>query len=467
MMMNKHLTLLATVLSLAVGISSAHAESAPSRAAQASAADTRAIATDAYVYAYAMLYNYKTMFQQTVDSSFPGYIGGFGHFRHYSRGFTPSDTDIVTPSNDTPYSWAWLDLRAEPWVVSLPAVDRYYVLQWFDLYTHNFAYLGSRATGNGAGNYLFAGPGWKGEVPSGITKVIRTETDFIGTLTRTSWSGPEETAVLKSIQRQYRLIPLSEFAGTKPPLPAPTLAFPAWDEARAASPDFITYLNFMLQFCPTPDAEKAMRERFATIGIGVSRTFDAAALDPETKAALVAGIADGKKRIDERIAATKSSADVFGTREFLGDDFAMKRAVAAAMGIYGNSKEEAYYTPYVADADSQPLDGTKRYLIHFTKEQVPPVKFFWSMTMYNLPQRLLVANPINRYAIGSRTPGFKLNLDGSADIYLQSTSPGKDKESNWLPTPDKGPYYMVMRKYGPEGSLADGGWKAPLPIIQK
>jgi hypothetical protein len=437
------------------------------RTSAESPSETQAIASDAYIYGYAMLYNYKTMFQQAVDPSFPGYVGGFGRFRHYSRGFTPADTDIVTPSNDTPYSWAWLDLRAEPWVVSLPAIDRYYVLQWFDLYTHNFAYLGSRATGSGAGLYLFAGPNWNGEVPKGITKVIRAETEFIGTLTRTSWTGPEETEVLKTIQAQYRLMPLSEFAGTKPPAPAPTLAFPAWDEARAASPNFISYLNFLLPFCPMPDAEKATRERFAKIGIGAGRTFDAAALAPETKASLVAGIEDGKKRMDEFIAATKSSASVFGTREFLGEDFAIKRAAGAAMGIYGNSKEEALYTPYVADADGQTLDGTKRYVIHFAKEQVPPAKFFWSMTMYSLPQRLLVANPIDRYAIGSRTPGFKLNADGSADIYLQSTSPGKDKESNWLPTPEKGPYYMVMRKYGPEGSLADGTWKAPLPAIRK
>ena len=393
---------------LALGLASTFTLRAPA----ASPVETKSVAADAYIYGYALLYNYKTMFQQAVDPSFPGYIGGFGRFRHYSRGFGPADTDIVTPSNDTPYSWAWLDLRTEPWVVSLPAIDRYYVLQWFDLYTHNFAYLGSRATGSSAGNYLFAGPSWKGDVPKGISKVIRAETDFIGTLTRTSWTGPEETEVLKAIQAQYRLMPLSEFAGTKPPPPAPTLAFPAWDEARATSVDFITYLNFVLQFCPMPNAEKNMRERYATIGIGAGWVFDAATLDPETKAALVAGIEDGKKRIDERIAATESSADIFGTREFLGEDFAMKRAVAAAMGIYGNSKEEAYYTPYVADADGQTLDGTKRYVIHFAKEQLPPVKFFWSMTMYNLPQRLLVANPINRYAIGSRTPGFKLNADG-------------------------------------------------------
>jgi hypothetical protein len=431
--------------------------------ARADDADTKAIAADAFIYGYAMLYGYKTMFQQIADPSFPGYIGGTGRFRHYSRGFTPADTDIVSPSNDTPYSWAWLDLRAEPWVVSVPASSRYYVLQWFDLYTHNFAYIGSRATGSEAGNYLFAGPNWKGEAPKGITKVFRAETEFIGTLTRTSWTGTEETNVLKAIQRTYRLMSLSEFAGAKPPPPAPALTLPAWDEARANSPDFISYLNFLLQFCPTPDAENELRARFARIGVGPGRAFDFGSLEADTRAALTAGVEEGKKRLEARVAVTKSSADIFGTREFLGEDFAMKRAVAAAMGIYGNSKEEAVYQAYVADSGGQTLDGAKRYVIHFAPEQIPPVKFFWSITMYNLPQRLLVANPINRYAIGSRTPGFRLNADGSADIWLQSTSPGADKESNWLPTPDKGSYYMVLRMYGPEKSLAAGTWQTPLP----
>ena len=147
---------------------------APLHAQTVSADEAKKIATEAYLYAYPMLYNYKTLFQQAADPSFPGYVGGFNRFRHYSRGFTPADKDIVTPSNDTPYSWAWLDLRTEPMVVSVPASpDRYYVQQWFDLYTHNFAYIGSRATGTAAGHYLFVGPDWKGETPVGITKVLR------------------------------------------------------------------------------------------------------------------------------------------------------------------------------------------------------------------------------------------------------------------------------------------------------
>ena len=432
------------------------------------AAEAKAIAADAYLYAYAPLYNYKTLFQQTADPSFPGYIGGFNRYRHYSRGFTPADKDIVTPSNDTPYSWAWLDLRAEPVVVSVPAApNRYYVLQWFDLYTHNFAYIGSRATGTEAGDYLFAGPGWNGETPKGIKQVIRSETQMVGTLTRTSWAGDADHDGLVAMQRQYRIRPLSEYTGAKPPPPAPLYQFPAWDETRANSIGFIDYLNFILQFTPPVASEKAALEQFAKIGIGPGRAFDAATLDPATRDAIEAGIKDGAAKLKATLDATTSSVNLFGTREFLGADYVMRRAVGAAIGIYGNSKEEAYYTAYNVDADKQALDGSKTYVLHFSKEQVPPVKFFWSMTMYDLPGRLLVENPIKRYAIGSRTDGLKTNADGSVDIYLQAKSPGAEKDSNWLPTPPKGNFFMVLRMYGPQGALAADSWQAPQPAAAK
>ncbi|MGE3875739.1 MAG: DUF1254 domain-containing protein [Parvibaculaceae bacterium] len=436
------------------------------KAQEVSAADAEKIAADAYLYSYAMLYNYKTLFQQAMDPSFPGYIGGFNRFRHYSRGFTPADTDIVTPSNDTPYSWAWLDLRAEPMVVSVPASpDRYYVLQWFDLYTHNFAYLGSRATGTEAGDYLFVGPDWRGEKPASIKEVLRSETQIIGTLTRTAWTGPSDRDGLVAMQRQYRIRPLSEYLGSKPPTPAPSYHFPAWDEARATGIGFINYMNFILRFAPTVASEKETMERFAKIGIGAGRPFDPAAVDPAIRKAIEAGIKSAQTDLNATIAKTTSSVDLFGTRQFLGQDYVMRRAVGAAMGIYGNSKEEAYYSAFTLDADRKPLDGSKNYVLHFSKEQVPPVKYFWSMTMYNLPQRLLVDNAISRYAIGSRTEGLKTNGDGSVDIYLQNQSPGKDKESNWLPTPASGNYYMILRMYGPEGAPSDGKWQSPQPRL--
>jgi hypothetical protein len=435
---------------------------AAAKAQALSPSEVTAIAADAYLYAYPMLYGYKTMFQQAADPGFPGFAGGFDHFRHYSRGATPADTDIVTPNNDTPYSWAWADLRAEPMVLVEPAIpkDRYVVHQWFDLYTHNFAYVGVRATGYDGGNYLFAGPNWNGQAPPGITKVFRSETDFIGTLTRTSLQGPDDVPTLKALQREYRLMPLSEFAGTKPPQPAPTVEFPAWDEQRANSIEFVSYLNFLLQFCPVVPAERDTMARFAKIGIGPGRPFDSAALSHEMKQALADGLAEGRKRLEDVAIKTTNSADSFGTRDFLGTDYVMKRAVGAYLGIYGNSKEEALYAAYQTDETGKVFDGKQRYVLRFAPGQLPPVNLFWSVTMYNLPQRLLVDNALNRYLINSTSKGLQQGHDGSLEIYVQNERPGADRESNWLPAP-AGPFFMILRMYGPREELLSGAYKVP------
>ena len=210
------------------------------------------------------------------------------------------------------------------------------------MYTHNFAYVGSRATGVDPDNYFFVGPGWDGDAPEGIAAILRSETDIIGTLTRSAWTGPEEKRQLQDVQRQYRSTGLSEFAGNRPPAPAPASSFPARDETRVHTPEFISHLNFILQFCPEVPAEKALRERFARIGIDAGRHFDAASLDPALLAAMATGIVQGSKEIEASISAARSSVDYFGTRDFLGNDFAVKRASAATMGIYGNSKEAVY-----------------------------------------------------------------------------------------------------------------------------
>lgn len=427
--------------------------------------EAQAIAAEAFIYAYAMLYGYKALFAQAVDPAANGYVGGFDRYRHFSRTTTPQDRDIVTPNNDTPYSWAWLDLRSEPIVLSVPEMpeDRYYVCQFFDLYTHNFAYVGSRATGNGAGNYLFAAPTWDGAVPGGVSDVFRSETDIIGTLTRTEIKPDEveEPARLTAVQRQLRFLPLSEFAASRPPFPAPTYIFPAWDDAKANSPDFIQYLNFLLQFCPPVESETELMARFSQIGIGSGLPFDASTFDPEYRQALADGVADGTAEIEAENARVESSADYFGTREFLGEDYTLKRAVAADLGLFGNSQEEALYRPYQTDANGNPLLGGERYELRFAPDQIPPVRFFWSMTMYDLPARQLVENPIDRYSIGGRTEGLKTEADGSIVIYIQPEAPGPDKEGNWLPSPSSGEFYMNLRMYGPEGSLVDGAWTAP------
>ena len=454
---------LAAIVTCALPVAAAQAQ----KSAALTPAEARAIAKEAWLYAYAPVQGYQTMYNQTQNKDFPGYVGGFNRFRHYARSATPADKDIVTPNNDTPYSWAWLDLRAEPIVLSLPAVaaPRYYVNQWFDLYTHNFAYTGVRATGRAAGTYLFVGPRWKGAVPKGITKVFRAETEFVGTLTRTQLAGPDDIPAMQAIQAQYRLTPLSQFTGGPAPKPASPVTWPVWDTQRAEGVGFITYLNALLPFMPTVPSEKAMFSRFAKIGIGPGKPFDPAGLAPATRGAVEQGIAEASKELKDKALAQSSSKGFFGTRSELGTDYVMYRSMGAMLGIYGNSTEEAVYASQQTAPDGKVLDGSRRWVLRFEPGQLPPVNEFWSITMYNLPERLLVENPINRYSVGDRTEGLKQGPDGSLEIYIQSDNPGPDEVSNWLPAP-KGPFFFVARFYGPKQAAMDGTWKLP-PLVER
>jgi hypothetical protein len=420
-----------------------------------SPAEVRAITKDAYIYAYPMLENYNTMYKQLAQPSGPEYVGGFGKFRHYGQVYTPENRDVVTPNNDTPYSWAWLDLRAEPWVVSVPAVanKRYYVQQWVDLFTYNFAYIGSRTTGNGPGHYLIVGPNWKGEAPAHINKVFRSETDIVMTLTRTALDGPEDVTAVKAVQAGMKLQPLSDFTKSAPPSAAPAIQFPPYDKAKVRSHDFIGYLNFLLQFTQPPHpSETALMKRFASIGIGPGKSFDADTLQPETLAAIANGVKDAQGALEEKAKVTLSSNGLFGTRADLQNDY-LTRAIAAQKGLYGNSLAEAWYGGYVGD-------GSKPSTIHFPKEQLPPAKFFWSMTLYTLPDRFLYANELDRYSIGDRTKGLKYDADGGLTVYVGHTSPGEDKKSNWLPAPNA-KYSLVGRVYGPSKAAMEGQWNLP------
>jgi hypothetical protein len=430
--------------------------------AQTSPKEAQAIAQEAFVYAYPMLFNYKTLYQYTQDYQQGEYAGGFGRFRNYARAYTPADKTIVTVNNDTPYSFAWVDLRAEPWVLSVPAVlkDRYYVQQLVDLYSYNYAYVGLRATGNGAGDYLIAGPDWKGGTPDGIAKVMQAETQFVFIGGRTQLKNPKDMPNVVAIQRQYRLRPLSEFLATTPPPPAPQLAFPTWDEKRAMGPDFISYLNFMLEFAPTVPSERELMARFAKIGIVAGQNFDAASLDPKTRAAIEAGIKAAIAQVKEGASKVTTSACCFGTPQKLRkySDGYLRRAEAAMLGLYGNSIEEAAYTPYLKDKDGKPISGKNRYTLQLTPP--PPVKYFWSLTMYDSKQ-LLVANPINRYKLSSETEGLVKKADGSVTLYIQHDAPKDPKQkANWLPAPE-GNLFMVLRMYGPEKQIVDGSWKSP------
>ncbi len=427
----------------------------PVIATKISPIEVRDTAKAAYLYAFAMLESYNTWYPQAVVKTSPGYVGGFNTFRHYAQLFTPENHDIVTPNNDTPYSWAWLDLRAEPVVISVPAVpsDRYYVLQFIDLFTYNCAYIGSRATGNDAGDFLMTGPQWEGRIPERFRKVFKSETQIVGILGRTQLKGPDDMENVKRVQSGFRLTTLSAFEKRPVPPAALELRFPPFDRAKAATHDFIGYLNFLLSLAEPPHpSEVALREQFQQIGIIPGEPWDASKVDPATLAAIDEGVKDAQAELKTKIHGTTSSNGLFGSRKALGKDY-LTRDVAAAMGLYGNDLEEAWYGGFVGD-------GSKLGQVHFAPGQLPPAKFFWSCTLYTLPERFLYANPLQHYSLGDRTPDLQYDADAGLTIYVGHDSPGAGKESNWLPAPP-GPYSFVTRVYGPSQAAIKGEWKLP------
>jgi hypothetical protein len=432
------------------------------------AAEARAIAKEAYVYGFPLVDSYRIQHAYFVDSDNPEYKAPWNQIVSVPRVYTPADTAVQTPNSDTPYSFVGLDLRAESIVLTVPPIekDRYFSIQLIDAYTFNFDYIGSRTTGNDGGSFLIAGPGWKGETPAGVKKVFQSETEFAFALYRTQLFNPDDLDNVKKVQAGYKAEPLSAFLGQPAPAAAPAIDFikPLTPDEEKTSLAFFNELNFVLQFCPTVPTETDLMARFAKIGVGAGKTFDVNTLLPEMKTAIEQGMADAwvdlgnlQKRIES---GEVPIGDLPGSRSFLKNNY-LYRMGTAVLGIYGNSKEEAMYPLYGVDAEGQKLDGANRYTMHFAPGQLPPVNAFWSLTMYELPASLLVANPLNRYLLNSpMLPQFVKDPDGGLTLYVQNESPGADKEPNWLPAP-KGPFLVFMRLYWPKQEALDGTWKHP------
>lgn len=330
------------------------------------AADARAIAKEAYVYGFPLVDNYRILHSYFVDRGGKEFKAPWNQLHNEARVYTPDDRAIQTPNSDTPYSQLGTDLRTEPLVITVPAVEkgRYYSLQFIDAYTFNYAYVGSRATGNDAGNFLLAGPNWKGEKPAGIKAVIRSETQFGWVLFRTQLFNPADIDGVKKVQAGYKVQPLSAYLGKQVP-DASKVEFvkPLTPEQQKTSPGFFAVLNFALQFCPIHPSEKDLMARFGKLGIGQGGTFDPTKLTPEIKKAVQDGMADAWKEFAEfkktQLDTGKlTSADGFGSRDFLKNDYLLRMA-SAVLGIYGNSKEEAIYPAYFVDADGGKLDASK------------------------------------------------------------------------------------------------------------
>jgi hypothetical protein len=430
----------------------------------------REIAKQAYIYGFPMVDNYRIQHSYFVDQASPQYVGGWNEIHSNARVYTPADTTVQTPNSDTPYSTVGADLRAEPLVLTVPPIEtgRYFSIQFIDAYTYNFAYVGSRTTGNGGGKFLLAGPGWTGDKPAGVTEVLHTDSDFVFALYRTQLFGPDDIDNVKAIQAGYTVQPLSAFLGQQPPAAAPKVDFatPLSVDEQKSSLKFFEELDFVLKYVPVLDSEKDLRAKFASIGIGSDGDFNAEKLSPQQRDAFQGAITDAWKEfggLQAKVDDGKVTAgDLFGSRVMLGDNY-LYRMSGAVNGIYGNTKAEAMYPIFPNDAAGAPLNGANEYVYRFAPGQLPPVHAFWSLTMYRMPQSLLVANPINRYLINSpMLPNLKQDPDGGYTIYVQQQSPGPDKESNWLPAPE-GAFRLVERLYWPEEAALNGTWQAPKP----
>jgi hypothetical protein len=436
--------------------------------------ETKAIAEEAFIYGLPIVMNYAVMNEFCVDKESGQYKGPFNTIANEARVFTYKDTAVVTPNSDTPYSMLWLDLRAEPIVISVPAIEkeRYYSVQLIDGNAYNYGYIGTRATGVEAGNYLVAGPDWAGATPIGIKQVFTSSTPFALTIFRTQLFNEGDMPNVKAIQSGYEAQPLSAFLKQPAPADAPKIDFlPA--TTAGIKENFFQYLDAALQFVPEIPDTKELRSRMATIGIGPGKAFALKDLSVAHKAAILVAMKEGSNKVDAFLANGTKKVNgwnigaIFGNQAFYNGDW-LKRAAAAKGGIYGNDALEAVYPMTRLDTDGAILDSSKhRYTITFAADQMPPVNAFWSITMYDGKSQLLIQNPINRYLINSpMLPNMKKNEDGSITIYIQKDSPGSEKEANWLPAPN-GPIYLVMRLYWPKTEspsvlpAGEGTWSPP------
>jgi len=443
-----------------------------------SIAETKAIAEEGFIYALPIVMNYAVMYEYAVDKNSGQFKAPFNQIKNEPDVFTYKDTAIPTPNSDTPYSFVWMDLRTEPIVLSVPAVDpkRYYSVMLCDGNTYNYGYIGSRATGSGAGDYMVVGPDWKGTTPPGIKKVFRSSTQFSVAGYRTQLFNAADLPNVVKVQAGYKVQPLSAYLKQPSPPPAPAIDFPKIDKALVKT-NFFQYLDFSLQFAAPEANEKEIRAKLARIGIGPGKTFDFKDLSLEHKAEVGLGMKDGEAKVDSAVASAGKAVNGWQVSSLPGDSAHyngdwLERAAAAKAGIYGNDAAEAVYPLTRVDGDGQTLDGSKHnYTLTFAKGQFPPVNAFWSVTMYDGKTQLLIENPINRYLVNSpMLPGMKKNPDGSVTLYIQNKTPGKTLESNWLPAPD-GPIYLVMRLYWPKDTppsilpAGEGTWKPPGVVV--
>ncbi len=443
---------------------------AASPAAALTPAEATALGTEAYVYGYPLVTMEMTRRVMTNVEQPGGTRAPMGHLIRMRAYPTAKFRDVTAPNADTLYTTAWLDVGAEPWILSLPdAHDRYYLMPMLDGWTEVFEVPGKRTTGTRAQVYAITGPGWKGTLPPGVVQ-YESPTSLVWLLGRIYCTGtPEDYEAVHAMQDAISLVPLSSYGKpyTPPPGkvdPAIDMKTPVRDQVNALdAAAYFGMLAALMEANPPAAADAPMVAKLAKLGIVPGQPFDITKLDPAAADALRAVPKPTFAKIlayfDE--AGRNENGWVFTTRTGIyGTDY-LNRAMITAIGLGANRPEDAVYPASERDAQGQPYDGNKRYVIHFAKGELPPVKGFWSLTMYD-EQMFFVDNPLDRYTLSARD-ALQANADGSVDLYLQHEHPGPEKEANWLPAP-AGRFVPMLRLYWPKDtppSILDGSWVPP------
>ncbi|MCJ7656112.1 MAG: DUF1254 domain-containing protein [Dehalococcoidia bacterium] len=377
---------------------------------------------------------------------------------------------VVRPNADTLYSAAWIDTAEEPIIFSVPDTQgRYYMMPLLNYWTDVFASPGSRTTGTGAGAFAITGPKWSGNLPGDVTE-IKSSTRWVWIVGRFACTGSADYENVWKLQDQLKLTPLSAW-GTSYVPPANVPVDPSVNTSvspldQLLALDAVNYFNYVCQLMvenPPYEADAPTLASLAKIGIepGIDYMSYFSGLEQDIKTAIQTGYQSALAKIPATsLGDVKNGWQmVYGTGNY-GTDY-MFRAAIAYQGLGANLGDDAFYPSSFISGDGGKYSSDKKYVLHFNKDQIPPVNGFWSLTMYN-DKALFAANPINRYSLGSLSdPPLIKNSDGSIDLYIQRDSPDSAKILNWLPSPASGGFSLTLRLYWPQEQVVDKSWVPP------
>jgi hypothetical protein len=434
--------------------------------------DAHSIGVAAYLYFYPLVTMDITRKQLTNVATAKGMHSPMNSFANLAAFPSADMKAVVRPNFDTLYSSAWLDLTREPMVISVPDTEgRYYLLPMLDMWTDVFSSPGWRTTGTQAGDYAVTPPGWIGTIPAGVVR-IDAPTPYVWVIGRTKTDGPADYSAVHKVQAGFKITPISRW-GMQPAPVAGTVDAgvdmktpPKIQVDTMPAGQFFAYAADILKVQPPHITDQPILAQMKRIGIERGKSFDIDSADPAIKAGLETVPADALALMAWKVPTIarvvngwSMNTDTMGVY----GNYYLKRAIVAQVGLGANLPEDAIYPLNLADDTGKPLDGGTAYVLHFEKDDMPPVSAFWSVTLYD-NQGFQVPNSLNRFAVSSWMP-FKYNPDGSLDLYFQNASPGAGKAANWLPAP-QGPFNLTMRLYAPKSDALTGKWNPP-PVMKE